>query len=212
MPFSTLEHFIIFVVALITAITLHEASHAYFANKLGDPTAKYEGRITLNPLAHLDPLGTILLFIAGFGWGKPVNINPHNFKNPTRDSALVALAGPAANFATALVLSVPLKYFPHLMPFWANVTLMAILDLSILLGVFNFLPFPPLDGSKIFALFIPQKYHNRYFHFLQKSQAYFLIFILIDIFVLFRIFGFSFLWIVVGNAIDLIKTIIFLGG
>lgn len=212
MSFNTLDHFIIFVIALIVVITLHEASHAYFANRLGDPTAKYEGRVTLNPLKHLDLLGTIMLFVVGFGWGKPVNINAHNFKNPTRDSALVALAGPAANFATALVLSVPLNYFPQIFPFQVNVTLMAILDLSLLLGVFNFIPFPPLDGSKIFALFIPQKYHNRYFAFLERTQVYFLIFILLDIFVLLRIFGFSFLWLIIGNAMDLLKMIIFLGG
>jgi Zn-dependent protease len=208
-PFEALIYLII---ALVIVISIHEAAHAFMAYKLGDPTAKHHGRMTLNPLAHLDPLGTIMLFVAGFGWGKPVPVNPYNFKNPVKDSALVSLAGPASNFATALVCSIPLKYFAASLPIWLGTLLWAVTDLSILLGIFNLLPFPPLDGSKIFAVFVPKKFQAKYFEFLQKSQKWFLAFILIDLLLVRRVLGFSFLWLILGNLFDFIKVLIFLGG
>ena len=211
MPQSILE-LIYFIVALVIAITVHEFAHALAAYKLGDPTAKYHGRLTLNPLAHLDPIGTLMMFLVHFGWGKPVPVNPYHFKNPVKDSALVSLSGPMSNFLTALIFSVPLKYFYAGLPSWLVVLLWIIVDLNIVLGIFNLLPFPPLDGSKIFAVFIPQKHQNAYFNFLEKSQPYFMGFILIDIFILTRLFGFSILWLVLGNLFDLVKTLIFLGG
>lgn len=211
MPQSLLE-ILYLVIALVTAISVHEAAHAFAAYKLGDPTAKHHGRLTLNPLAHMDPLGTLMIFIAHFGWGKPVPVNPYHFKNPVKDSALVSLSGPMSNFLTALIFSVPLKYFPHILPGWLALLLWVIVDLNILLGIFNLLPFPPLDGSKIFAVFVPQNKQNAYFNFLQKSQPYFLAFILIDILILTRVLGFSLLWIVLGNLFDVVKTLIFLGG
>lgn len=209
---STGSALIYFIIALVVVISVHEFAHAYAAYKLGDPTAKHEGRLTLNPLAHLDPIGTIMLFIAGIGWGKPVPVNPYHFKDPVKDSALVSLAGPMSNFATALLLSIPLKYFPQVLPGQASILIMAIIDLSILLGIFNLLPFPPLDGSKIFAVFVPKDKQNNYFRFLQKAQPYFLVFILVDLFLLRRIIGFSVLWLVVGNLFDFVKVLIFLGG
>lgn len=209
---STGAALIYFVIALVIVISIHEFAHAFVAYKLGDPTAKNQGRLTLNPLAHLDPLGTIMLFIAGIGWGKPVPVNPYHFKDPVKDSALVSLAGPMSNFATALIFSIPLKYFAGSLPDQLSVLFMAIVDLSILLGIFNLLPFPPLDGSKIFAVFVPKHSQNAYFRFLQKAQPYFLAFILIDLFLIRRLIGFSFLWIVIGNLFDFIKVLIFLGG
>lgn len=209
---SSLTDLIYFLVALVVAISVHEAAHAYAAYKLGDPTAKHQGRLTLNPLKHLDPLGTLMLFIARFGWGKPVPVNPYNFKNPVRDSAIVSLAGPMSNFATALLCSIPLKYFPQVLPEQISVLLWITLNLNILLGVFNLLPFPPLDGSKIFAVFVPQKYHAGYFRFLKTSQPYFFAFIIIDLFFLRRYLGFSILWLVLGTLFDAVSTLIFLGG
>ncbi|MBN1494180.1 site-2 protease family protein [Candidatus Peregrinibacteria bacterium] len=210
MPQSLFE-ILYFLIALVIAISVHEFAHAFVAYKLGDPTAKYHGRLTLNPLAHLDPLGTLMIFIAHFGWGKPVPVNPYHFKNPVKDSALVSLAGPMSNFLVAFLFALPLKYFSGYFPVEVLIILWAIVDLNILLGIFNLLPFPPLDGSKIFAVFIPAARQNAYFNFLQKAQPYFFVFILVDIFFLPRILGFSLLWIVLGNLFDFIKTIIFLG-
>ena len=165
---ETLEFYGYLIIGLIVAISVHEAAHAAMAYKLGDPTAKNQGRLTLNPLKHLDPIGTLMLFIARFGWGKPVPVNPNNFKNPVKDSALTSFAGPAANFITALIISLPLKYV--LLPLWAADILWLTLDINIILGIFNLLPFPPLDGSKIFAVFVPKRFHRQYFTFLKRSE------------------------------------------
>src|SRR3990167_10883511 len=100
---------ILWLAALIIAVTIHEFAHAFAADRLGDPTPKLMGRLTLNPLAHLDVLGTLMLLIARFGWGKPVQIDPFNLQNPRRDSALIALAGPLSNLLLAVVLSLILR-------------------------------------------------------------------------------------------------------
>lgn len=206
------ESLIYLIVGLVVAISVHEAAHAFAAYKLGDTTAKSQGRLTLNPLAHLDLMGTIMLFFAGFGWGKPVPVNPYNFKNPIKDSAIVSLAGPASNFLTALLVSVPLKYFAGTLPIWLDTTLWVIFDISLILGIFNLLPFPPLDGSKIFAVFVPKQYQARYFELLKKSEIFFLVFVLADIFFIRRALGYSILWLVLGSVFDFVKTLIFLGG
>ncbi len=207
-----LETLIYLAIALVVVISIHEAAHAFVAHKLGDDTAKNQGRLTLNPLAHLDPIGTLMIFIAHFGWGKPVPVNPYNFKDPVKDSALVSLAGPASNFATALICSIPLKYFGGAMPVAVSNILWTVTDLSILLGIFNLLPFPPLDGSKIFAVLVPHKYRTRYFEFMERSQIYFVAFLLIDIVLIRRYIGFSIIWSVLINVFDFVKILIFLGG
>ena len=207
-----MESYAYLIVALVVVIAIHEAAHGFVALKLGDPTAKAHGRVTLNPLAHLDVLGTLMLFMVGFGWGKPVPVNPANFKNPVKDSALVSLAGPASNFLTALILSIPINYFSGILPIWLDTLLITIFDLSILLGIFNLLPFPPLDGSKIFALFVPKNKQAAYFRFLEKNQASFLIFLILDIVIIRRVFGFSILWMVIGNLFTIVRSIILLGG
>ena len=207
-----LETLIYLAIALVVVISVHEAAHAFVAHKLGDDTAKNQGRLTLNPLAHLDPIGTLMIFVAHFGWGKPVPVNPYNFKDPVKDSALVSLAGPASNFATALLCSIPLKYFGGAMPVAVSNILWTVTDLSILLGIFNLLPFPPLDGSKIFAVFVPHKYRVRYFQFMERSQIYFVAFLLIDIILIRRYLGYSLVWSVLINVFDFVKILIFLGG
>jgi len=209
---NSFEGIIYLIVGLTVAISVHEAAHAFAAHKLGDNTAKQRGRLTLNPLAHLDLMGTIMLFFAGFGWGKPVPVNPYNFKDPVKDSAIVSLAGPASNFFTALLLSVPLKYFAGTMPVWLETTLWVTFDISLILGIFNLLPFPPLDGSKIFAVFVPKRLQSKYFSFLKRTELVFLVFILADIFFIRRILGYSILWLVLGSIFDFFKTLIFLGG
>ena len=201
-----------FILALVIAVTIHEFSHAWTANYLGDPTAKYYGRITLNPLKHLDFWGTVMLFLIGFGWGKPVPVNPNNFSNPKRDSALVSLAGPASNFLLAVAVAMPYKYLlvhgasPEVTDF-----LRAVFDLCLILGLFNLLPLPPLDGSKIVGIFVPHRYYYRYEKFLAGGIKWFIGFILIDSFVLADLFGFSVLDKVMYTLYDLVSSFILIG-
>jgi Zn-dependent protease len=144
--------FLLIAGALIAALSVHEFAHAWAADTLGDPTPRSQGRLTLNPLAHLDPLGTLLLFIAGFGWGKPVVFDPYNLKSPRRDTALVAFAGPLSNLIMALVafLIVPI------IPAEWQVVPMQFAHINILLAAFNLIPITPLDGSKILIGLLPK--------------------------------------------------------
>ena len=155
-------NFIYFVIALIIGITIHEFAHAWSAYKLGDPTPKLMKRLTLNPLAHLDPVGTLFLFLAGFGWGKPVLFNPINFKNPKKAIIITAFSGAIANIIVALIFSIPYRlnlYFNlGLENYWFYTLFDFIVVLNLFLAAFNILPLPPLDGSKIFYLFVsPRK-------------------------------------------------------
>lgn len=147
---------------VLAALTIHEFAHGLVAYRLGDPTARMEGRLTLNPIAHLDPIGTILLFIAYFGWAKPVPVNPGYFENPRRDMVWVAVAGPASNVLLAAILGVVLNLLMtmgaiELMDvFYRMMTLGVFLNL--MLAFFNMIPIPPLDGSKVVAGFVPLRY------------------------------------------------------
>lgn len=146
--------FALFAAALMLALSWHEAAHAYTAKKLGDDTAENLGRITLNPLAHLDPLGTIALLVAGFGWGKPVPVNPNNFRQPKLDNLKVALAGPLSNLALALLFAALNWIFqPQAHSLAANFTAIVIW-FNLVLMFFNLIPLPPLDGSKVVHLFL----------------------------------------------------------
>lgn len=147
--------FLGFIIALLFAITIHEFSHAWVANLYGDPTAKLQGRVSLNPLAHLDLLGTIFLLIAGFGWGKPVSVNPNNFKNPKLDNLTVSLAGPMSNFLLATILGLLYRFinFPPII----DQFLILIIFFNFVLMIFNLIPIPPLDGSKILSLFLKEE-------------------------------------------------------
>lgn len=138
---------------LLIAITVHEYAHARVAYSFGDPTAKLQGRLSLNPLVHLDPVGALMLLIVGIGWAKPVPINPYNFKDYRSGMLGVSLAGPLANFILAffslLILKTAWGYFPIGGIFWLLLHTQATLNTT--LGVFNLIPLPPLDGSKIFS-------------------------------------------------------------
>lgn len=147
--------FLIIALALLLSVSVHEFSHAWVANRLGDSTAKDMGRLTLNPLAHVDPLGLIVLLLLGFGWGKPVPVNYYNLKSPKRDAALISLAGPGSNFILALIMAI---LFHVLNIFLAgigqNIVYFLILY-NLFLGVFNLLPIEPLDGFKIVNGILP---------------------------------------------------------
>ena len=148
---------------LFTAITVHEFAHGFVADRLGDPTARNSGRLTLNPLSHLDPIGAICMVLFRFGWAKPVPFNPFYFRNRKRDTALVSLAGPAANillaFASTIIYAPFYVFvfdpFPNAVTYFILGTLKSLVALNIGFAVFNLIPFPPLDGSKILGAILP---------------------------------------------------------
>ncbi|MDI3298069.1 MAG: site-2 protease family protein [Bacillota bacterium] len=133
---------------LLLGLVLHELAHAWTADRLGDPTARYAGRLTLNPLAHLDPLGTILLLLFGFGWARPTPVNPANLRSPRRDDVLVTAAGPLTNLVIAFAALVAYRALPSLGETGAS-ALLTVAAINVYLAVFNLLPVPPLDGSHI---------------------------------------------------------------
>lgn len=154
---------VIWILAFAVAITIHEASHAWMADRLGDPTPRLAGRLSLNPLVHYDPIGTTLLLVLvimrsmgapviPFGWAKPVMFDPYNLKNPRKDSALISLAGPASNFILAIIISIFARFSPLL-----STIAVPFVVLNVALGIFNLIPVHPLDGGKILVGILP---HN----------------------------------------------------
>jgi Zn-dependent protease len=145
-------------ITLMVAFTFHELAHAYVAYKFGDPTAKKQGRLTLNPLQHLDPIGTLLIFIAGFGWARPVPVNRHFFKKPRLAGVLVSVAGPLSNFVLASIGYI-IEYGLVRAGFNINdnfyMFIYVFIQLNIVLFIFNLLPFPPLDGYRIIEDLVP---------------------------------------------------------
>jgi Zn-dependent protease len=152
-----------FVIALLLVITIHEYSHAWMAYHLGDETPKYQKRLSLNPLNHLDPIGTIALLLVGFGWGKPVMYNPNNLKHGKFDEFLVAIAGPISSLILAFIFAIPYRLVVNHgvgglegTQFYNFTNLVT--ELALLITAFNILPIPPLDGSKFLYLFIPNNW------------------------------------------------------
>lgn len=150
--------FFMLVVALVISLSVHEFAHALVSTKLGDPTAKYLGRLTLNPASHIDPIGMLLLVFAGFGWGKPVPFNASNLSHPKRDAAIIALAGPVSNLLTALVFSVLFHILPLTSGGFFSVFLYYLIIYNISLAVFNIIPVHPLDGFKVVYGLLPLNY------------------------------------------------------
>jgi Zn-dependent protease len=143
-----IAQWIVKIPVLLFAVTIHEYAHGRAALWLGDPTAKHMGRLTLNPLAHIDPLGAICLFLFNFGWAKPVPVNPRFFKNTRRDTIFMSLCGPLANISAAFLAGMLIRYF--LLPWEVYLqALVWMILLNIGLGLFNLLPIPPLDGSHV---------------------------------------------------------------
>ncbi len=173
--------FELFINALVlfTALPVHECAHAWTAHKMGDDTAKEAGRISLNPFKHLSLWGSVMMVLIGFGWGKPVGVNPNNFKNPKKGMVLTSLAGPASNFIMAFLAMICCRAFYMLSAFGFSPDMFAALSdvfvyitlINISLGVFNFLPIPPLDGSKIFNAVLPEKI---YFTIMKYEQFIFI--------------------------------------
>lgn len=156
------------VPAVLWAITFHEFCHGYAAKKLGDPTASSQGRLSLNPLHHLDPLGTLMLLLFRIGWAKPVPINPRYFRHPKRDTVIVSLAGAAGNILTAFVCARIARHFPMLFSsYGAFQFILIMIYMNIGLAAFNLLPIPPLDGSRILYAILPYRYMNAYY-FLER--------------------------------------------
>lgn len=145
--------FVLVALALILSLSIHEFSHAFVSDKLGDPTARYLGRVTLNPLAHLDPVGTAMLLFVGFGWGRPVPFNPINLSNPKRDAALISFAGPLSNFLLAALMALILHVF-NLQGLLAGFFYLTI-TFNLMLGFFNLIPVHPLDGFKVIYGLLP---------------------------------------------------------
>lgn len=170
------------LIALLVAITVHEFSHAWMADHLGDPTPRLAGRLKLNPLIHLDPLGLIFLFFFGFGWGKPVPFDPFNLRNPRKDAALISIAGPISNFILALGLSLLLKLFIFFkLNFLITIGiffLIPMITLNLILGIFNLLPIHPLDGFKIVGGILPEEKAREWY----QLERYGMIFLLMLIF------------------------------
>lgn len=163
---ETILDYLIKALVLFTAVPVHECAHAWVAEKMGDDTGRKQGRITLNPFAHLTLWGSLMMILVGFGWGKPVMVDSRNFKNPKKGMVLTSLAGPASNFIMAFLSMIVYKVLAFLSYAKDSSTLdmlatvfVYITLINISLAVFNFLPIPPLDGSKIFNAILPEKWY-----------------------------------------------------
>ncbi|OGM17999.1 hypothetical protein A2685_00870 [Candidatus Woesebacteria bacterium RIFCSPHIGHO2_01_FULL_37_10] len=210
---------IAWILAFIIAITIHEAAHAWMADKLGDPTARLMGRLSLNPLVHYDPVGTTLLLglvfmrslglpVIPFGWAKPVRFDPFNLKNPRRDSAMISLAGPVSNLLLAALLSLILRL--SLLPyssFGLIFTLISpVITLNVVLAIFNLVPVHPLDGGKIFIGLLPRDQAEEADRFLTRYGMLILIFLIFPTFG-----GTSPLFSVIGPVINLVLKVLIPG-
>ena len=175
---------------IFLALCVHEVAHGFVANKLGDPTAKNLGRLTLNPLKHLDPIGFLSMVMFGYGWAKPVPINTRHFKKPRAGMALCAAAGPISNIVMALIFTAIMKIFTLVLPLIPTTTLFAqnvvsftamMLSAGVFLNlsyaVFNLIPIPPLDGSKILYMFLPAKIYMKVVQF--ERYIYFVLLALV---------------------------------
>lgn len=173
---------ILFLAAIVVAVTVHEFAHAKAASRLGDPTPELAGRVSLNPAAHLDPLGSILFLLIGFGWGKPVPFDPFNLKDPLRGAAIISAAGPISNFILAISAAVLMRLLQLFELGFISIIgfqfLMWLLRVNIILGLFNLLPFAPLDGFKFIGGLL-SKTQARSWYSMERYGILFLMFFII---------------------------------
>ena len=197
---------IFFIAILIMSVVIHEVSHGFAAEKLGDPTARLAGRLTLNPIPHIDPIGSIIVpaFLALspggfiFGWAKPVPYNPYNLKDQKWGPAIVAAAGPVSNLFMAVVSGLILRFGGAILPSAFLEMSVYIVLINIVLAVFNLIPVPPLDGSKVLSAFLPYKYA----HIMDSFQQYGLFILLFIVF-----FAWSFIQPIINGLFTLITGI-----
>lgn len=172
LSFLNLNRIIITLPGILLAIICHEFAHGYAAYRFGDPTAKHYGRLTLNPIAHIDPAGFLLLLVAGFGWAKPVPINPNYFKNRKLGTFIVSIAGVVTNMLLAIILTILFGlHIVFINNGLVNDIIYYAIRINIVLAVFNLFPIPPLDGSKIILSFLPQSMEYHYYRFQKYSYA-----------------------------------------
>lgn len=200
---------IIWILAFIVAITIHEAAHAWMADKLGDPTARLMGRLSLNPLVHYDPVGTTMLLVLSvmralgapiipFGWAKPVEFDPYNLKDPKKDSALISLAGPLSNIIFSLAISFIMHLTPALVIFLAPFVV-----LNISLAIFNLLPIHPLDGGKILVGILPNKESYEVDRFLNRFGTMILLFMILP-----TVGGTSLVSLIISPIVNFVLTLL----
>lgn len=198
MDYSFILYYVLRIPAVLIALTFHECAHGWVSYKLGDPTAKNLGRLTLNPIKHIDPIGFLMMIVVGFGYAKPVPINSRYYSKPKRDMALTAAAGPAMNLILSILALVIFNFIAMIEPaegIAANVWTVALMffviaaELNLYLALFNLIPVPPLDGSRIAYIFLPTKW---YFG-LMKYERYIMIGFMATIIILHRVFGISIL-------------------
>ncbi len=205
-----LQTMILLLPVILFALTVHEYSHGYVAWRLGDPTAKNAGRLTLNPLPHLDPIGTIMLFLVHFGWAKPVPVDPSYFRNPKRDMLYVALAGPVSNMVLALITGLVIRWINSANPAFMysvlgpKISMMLVLSLRInlALAIFNLLPIPPLDGSKIMYGLLPPQYDHIAYNLERYGPM-----ALFGLIMIGMVTGVSILWAFIGPFVRLFSVI-----
>jgi len=197
-------NFIFIIIILIMSVVVHEVSHGYAALALGDPTAKYQGRLTLNPLSHLDPIGSVLVPLIGYlaggfiiGWAKPVPFNPYNLRNQKWGEALVAIAGPLSNISLAVIFGLFIRFASgqaFMTPAFLGLAGFVVM-INITLAIFNLIPIPPLDGSKILFAVLPYKWQA----IRQSFEQYGLILVFVFIF---------FLWPILSPVVSFFFTLL----